>query len=80
MKDAKTGDHEVNLYDDEGYAAVKRVVERGEDPASVKPLVTIVVNFPGAYKGPWVNSEHMALILAALVFYMAYSTKAKLLA
>ena len=46
MKDAKTGDHEVNLYDDEGYAAVKRVVERGEDPASVKPLVTIVVNYP----------------------------------
>ena len=46
LKDAKSGDHEVNLYDDEGYSAVKRVVERGEDPATVKPLVTIVVNFP----------------------------------
>ena len=37
-------------------------------------------DFQGAYKGPWINSEHMALILAALVFYMAYSTKGKLLA
>ncbi len=46
LKDAKSGDYEVNLYDDEGYSAIKRVVERGEDPATVKPLVTIVVNYP----------------------------------
>jgi hypothetical protein len=46
LKDAKSGDYEVSLYDDEGYSAIKRVVERGEDPATVKPLVTIVVNYP----------------------------------
>jgi hypothetical protein len=49
LKDAKSGDYEVNLYDDEGYSAIKRVVERGEDPATVKPLVTIVVNYPVSF-------------------------------
>jgi translocon-associated protein subunit delta len=29
MKAAKTGDYEISLYDEDGYAAVKRVVERG---------------------------------------------------
>ena len=37
---------QVNLYDDSGYSAMKRVLERGDDAASVKPLVTIVVNHP----------------------------------
>ena len=36
----------MNLYDDSGYSAMKRVLERGDDAASVKPLVTIVVNHP----------------------------------
>ena len=34
------------MYDEDGYAAVKRVVERGEDVTSVKPMATIVVNYP----------------------------------
>ena len=57
IKDAKPGDYEVNLYDDEGYSAVKRVVERGEDPASVKPLVTIVVNYPVIFALSLFNEE-----------------------
>jgi translocon-associated protein subunit delta len=91
----------VNLYDVNGFSAMKRVLERGDDASSVKPLVTIVVNYPvrlflrnfsiknkinnnflfqGSYNGPWINSEHMAGILAILVFYLAYSTKRQLLA
>ena len=50
IKDAKTGDYEVHLYDDEGYSAVKRVLEKGEDVSSVKPLVTIVVNYPVSFE------------------------------
>jgi len=80
QKKAKTGDYEVNFYDETGYSAMKRVIERGEFVSSVKPLVTIVVNYPGSYAGPWINSEHMAAILASLVLYLAYSSKAKLLA
>merc|ERR1712117_402416 len=78
VKHAKTGDHEVNLYDEEGYTAAKRALESGEGSA-VKPLVTIVVNYPGAYKGPWINSELLAAALSILVFYLAYSSKSALL-
>merc|ERR1711997_126301 len=68
VKDAKSGDHEINFYDEAGYSALKRVLERGEDTVGVKSLVTIVVNHPGAYSGPWINSEHTAAILSAVVF------------
>ena len=80
LKDAKSGDHEINFYDEAGYSALKRVLERGEDAVGVKSLVTIVVNHPGAYSGPWINSEHTAAILSAVVFYFAYSSRAKVLA
>ena len=50
VKHAKSGDYEVNLYDDNGYSAMKRVLERGDDPSSVKPLVTIMVNHPVSAK------------------------------
>merc|ERR1712038_2045370 len=80
MKAAKTGDYDISLYDEDGYAAIKRVVERGEDVATVKPMAKIVVNYPGAYKGAYVSSELIATVLAILVFYFAYSAKSKLLA
>ena len=35
-----------SLYDEDGYAAIKRVVERGEDIATVKPIATVVINYP----------------------------------
>jgi len=52
----------------------------GEDISSVKPIATVVLNFPGAYQGPWVNSEFMAAVLSILVSYAAFSAKSKLLA
>lgn len=79
-KKASSGEYSVTLYDDEGYAALRKAIRSGEDTSSVKPLVTIVVNFPGAYQGPWVNSEFMAAVLSVLVWYLAFSAKSKLLA
>ena len=40
----------------------------------------VYFHFQGAYKGPIMNSEHLAGILAILVFYCAYTSKANLLA
>jgi len=79
IKLAKTGDHSVNLFDSEGYSAVKRSRERGE-PVTTAPLATLVVNHGGSYTGPLLNSEHIAACLAAAVFYLAFSSKSKLLA
>nr|CAD7433960.1 unnamed protein product [Timema monikensis] len=67
VKKARSGDYNVNLFDDEGYAALRKAVRSGEDASTVKPLVTVVVNYPGAYQGPWVNSEFMAAVLSLLV-------------
>lgn len=75
-----SGDYKVSLYDDDGYAALRKAMRNGEDTSSVQPLVTILVNFPGAYKGPWVNSEFIAAIIAIFVFFVAISSKSKLLA
>lgn len=79
VKKVSTGDHSVDLYDSEGFTTLKRSRDRGE-AATVSPLVTIVVSYPGSYGGPWLNSEHLAAGLAALVFYMAFSSKSALLA
>ncbi|XP_046688100.1 translocon-associated protein subunit delta-like [Homalodisca vitripennis] len=79
VKKAKSGDYSVNLYDEEGYGALRKAMRSGEDLSTVKPLVTIVVNYPGAYQGPWVNSEFMAAVLSVLVWYLAFSAKSKLL-
>lgn len=77
---AHTGDVSVHLFDEDGYATLRKLLRNGEDTSSAKPLVTIVVNHPGAYQGPWVNSEFMAVMLAALVWYLAFTAKSKLLA
>jgi len=80
LKEVSRGDVTVPLYDAEGYAQVKRAMDKGEDVSAVAPLVSIVVNYPGSYSGPWFNSEHFALILSSLVFYLAFSSKSALLA
>ena len=51
----------------------------GEDLSGVRPLSSVVLNHPGAYQGPWVNSEFMAAALAIIVWYVAFSAKSKLL-
>jgi len=78
-KHATTGAISVPLYDSEGYNLLSRALDRGE-AATSPPLVTIVVNHPGSYNGPLFNSEHFALGLSALVFYLAFSSRSALLA
>ncbi|KOX75947.1 Translocon-associated protein subunit delta [Melipona quadrifasciata] len=79
-EDVKKADYNIKLYDDERYAAIRKALRNGEDPNTVKPLVVVVLNNPGIYRGPWINSELLAVLLAALVSYSAFSSKFKLLA
>ena len=80
LKHATGGKFDVDIYDEEGFSALKRAGERGEDAGSVKPLTVVTVDYPGAYKGPVLNSELIAMALAFLVFWLAYSSKSALLA
>ncbi|ROT81022.1 translocon-associated protein subunit delta [Penaeus vannamei] len=77
---AASGDHPIKLYDEQGYAALRKAQRGNEDSASVTPIATINLYHPGAYKGPWVQSETMAIIFAILIYYYAFTLKAKLVA
>jgi len=79
-KKAPRGNFEIKIYDDEGYAAVRKAQRSGEDASSVQPLGVVVLNHPGAYNGPWINSELAALVAASGVLYYAVITKTKLMA
>jgi len=73
---ATRGDHPVNIYDDEGFSQLKKSQKSGDAP---KPLVTVVVNHPGAYSGPLLSSEHLAAITGVVVVYIAITCRGKLL-
>uniref|UniRef100_A0A1D1Y7W0 Translocon-associated protein subunit delta n=1 Tax=Anthurium amnicola TaxID=1678845 RepID=A0A1D1Y7W0_9ARAE len=80
VKKARRGDYTINIYDEENFAAVRKAMRNNEDISTVKALATVVLNYPGSYQGPWVNSEFMAFVLSIGVWYAAFSAKSKLLA
>nr|ACO11128.1 Translocon-associated protein subunit delta precursor [Caligus rogercresseyi] len=79
-KKAKSGDYPIQLFDEEGYSALKRALEAGESIAAVKPVASVVVSHKGAFNGHNINSELLATILSAFIFYVAYTSKSSLLA
>lgn len=58
---------------------MRKAQRSGVDTSSVTPLAEVVVSHPGAFNGPWVNSEILAAGLSIVVAYVALSTKSKLL-
>ncbi|XP_061186532.1 translocon-associated protein subunit delta-like [Saccostrea echinata] len=77
-KKLPAGKYEVRLYDEEGYSALRKAQRSGESVDSIKPVTTITINHPGVWKGPIVQSEFVAVFIAILVWYFAYSTKSQL--
>jgi len=69
----------VRLFDEEGFAAVRKAQRGGADSSSLPALAEVKVAHPGAFNGPYVNSEILAAGLSILVAYVAFSTKSKLL-
>lgn len=74
------GSRYVRLFDEEGFAALRKVQRSGGDIADVPALATVNVYHAGAFSGPLVNSEILAALLAVGVAYIAFATKSKLLA
>lgn len=79
-KKAKSKDYEVKLFDDEGYANLKKAFRNSEDGSSVEFVTKFSLYYPRAYQGPWLNSEFLAAVLSIGVWYFAFSAKSKLLA
>lgn len=80
IKRASSGKYNIRLFDEESFAAVRKAQRAGDSVQSVKELTSVVVNYPGAYKGPWINSEILAAGVVGVVAYVAFSTRTKLLA
>jgi len=85
------GVYELSIYDEDGFASLRKAQRSGEGSegeaakeaaaaaaAAVEPLATVSVNHGGVWKGAPVQSELVALGLAAFVFYLAHSAKSNL--
>merc|ERR1711862_1064776 len=77
------GVYEVSIYDEDGFASLRKAQRSGDgaasgDAASVEPLTRVTVNHGGVWKGAPVQSELVALFVAAFVFYLAHSAKSNL--
>ena len=76
----------MSIYDEDGFASLRkaqRSTEGGEggaakEAAAVEALATVSVSHGGVWKGAPVQSEIVALLLAAFVFYLAHSAKSNL--
>ncbi|KAK3579377.1 hypothetical protein CHS0354_029679 [Potamilus streckersoni] len=77
-KNLPAGHYDVRFYDEEGYAILRKAQRSGETNDSIKPLFTIPINHPGVWKGPIVQSEFIAVVVAILVWYVAHSAKSHL--
>lgn len=78
-KKARRGVYNIRILDEEGFAALRKAQRSGADTSSVAALAELTLSHPGAFNGPYVNSEILAAGLSILVAYIAFSTKSKLL-
>jgi len=77
---ATKGDHSLRIVDDDGVSLYRKAQKTGASIENLTPLVSLTLNHPGSYTGPWLNSEHLAAIMGVVVVYVAVTSKSKLLA
>lgn len=77
IKQGSSGNVQVRLFDEDGYANVRKAQRDGDKVSSVKSLLDISVPTKGAYKGPWIKAELLAAFLVGGVAYFAFTTKSK---
>jgi len=80
--DLPRGAYAVRLYDEDGFAALKKAQrqEGGEESAeaAVTPLSQLTLEHNGVWKGELVRGETVALALAFVFFYLAHSAKSRI--
>lgn len=82
MSRSSSGDKAVKIYDEERYSllrkAQRKAEEIGSSVESVEPLVTLIVNHRGTYRGPLIPAEVFAVAVILVIYYLAHSAKSKL--
>ncbi|BFZ08285.1 hypothetical protein BsWGS_11324 [Bradybaena similaris] len=74
------GTYEIRIFDEEGFAALRKAQRSGESTDSLKPLFTISLSHQGIWSGPLLQSEFVAAMTAIIVWWLAYTARGKLLA
>ncbi|CAL1298536.1 unnamed protein product [Larinioides sclopetarius] len=74
-----SGEHGVNVYDEEGYAAVKKAQRNNEDSSGIPSAFFLSLYHRGTYYGPWVSTEFIAATTSILLWYIAFSARSNLM-
>ncbi|XP_061400534.1 translocon-associated protein subunit delta [Musca vetustissima] len=77
IKKGSSGNVVVRLFDEDGYANLRKVQRDGGKVSNVKSLVDITISTKSAYKGPWVKAELVAALIVGGIAYFAVTTKSK---
>ncbi|XP_065829347.1 translocon-associated protein subunit delta-like [Oscarella lobularis] len=77
--EAKAGIYPVRIYDEEGYAALRKAIRSGQSADSVKPVFRVDINHKGAARpGFIVQTEFIALVTFLLIWWYANSMKGRM--
>ncbi|KFM67359.1 Translocon-associated protein subunit delta, partial [Stegodyphus mimosarum] len=74
-----SGDHGIKIYDEEGFAALRKAQRQGEDASGLPSAFSVSVYHQGTYYGPWVQSEFLAAAFSIILWYIAFSARSKLI-
>jgi translocon-associated protein subunit delta len=72
------GSYSVRFFDEELYGDLRKAQRSGEDMSAVKSLFDVSFRHAGASQGPWIQTEHIATGLIAIVWYLAYNTRSRI--
>ncbi|XP_054721588.1 translocon-associated protein subunit delta-like [Uloborus diversus] len=75
-----SGQHNIKIYDEEGFASLRKAQRNGEDISGIPSAFSISVYHAGSYYGPYVQSEFWAAAFSIVLWYIAFSERSKLVA
>ncbi|KAL3286317.1 hypothetical protein HHI36_000826 [Cryptolaemus montrouzieri] len=75
VKKASSGEKIVRIYREDDVPAFKRALKSGEDVSSVPTLGSVVIKYNGAYNGPYVQGEFLALVVSSVAAYFAIASR-----
>jgi len=79
-KKAVTGAIALKMFNDEGFAAYRKVQRSEGDLSSVAPLFTVTINHPGASReGLFVQTEFLAVVTSLLVWWGANTMRSQIM-
>ncbi|XP_065316056.1 translocon-associated protein subunit delta-like [Gordionus sp. m RMFG-2023] len=74
----KSGNYLIKIYYAEDYSKIISVQGSNKDTNDIKPLYIIDYKHKGIYNGPMIKPQILIIIISALLWYFAYSTKYKI--